>query len=62
MNKTTYRLIGGALALGAYTLAGTVLAATPVAGPVIMLGGLLAGWLSFETPPEKARKKKSNAS
>jgi hypothetical protein len=50
MNQRTYALIGAALALTAYVLAGTVLAGTSAQGPVMLIGGVVAGWLGLPQP------------
>jgi hypothetical protein len=49
------RLLGAVVAIGAFTLAATVLHNTGADLPVASIGGLIGGWLGLPTPEAKAR-------
>lgn len=48
-----YGLVGATLAIVAYSLAVTVLADTAAQGPVMLIGGVLAGWVGLPQPPKR---------
>lgn len=49
-----YSLVGATLAIVAYSLAGTVLEGTSAQGPVLLIGGIVAGWIGLPQPPKRS--------